>query len=187
MIYESIDEIFAGIDESRSHLLACAENLRADEAQARTGDDGWTVSEILEHVSIIEDQLTKLIGIMLSKAETAGEPAPAGLRIKPISIEHLVERSRHEKYQAPENTRPRGGVSVADSITRMRRTREALRALRPRLEATDLSGVRYPHPAFGPLDLYQWLIFIGAHEQRHLGQIQTVLMQSSSAHQVGEL
>ena len=186
MNYESIDEIFAGIDESRSRLLACAENLRGDEAQARAGNDGWTVSEILEHVSIVEDQLTKLIGMMLSKAETAGEPAPAGLHIKPVSIEHLVERSRYEKYQAPENTRPRGGVSVADSITRMRRTRETLHALRPRLEATDLSGVRYPHPAFGPLNLYQWLIFIGVHEQRHLGQIETVLMQSLSARQVGE-
>ncbi|MBA3714249.1 MAG: DinB family protein [Pyrinomonadaceae bacterium] len=186
MIYESIDEIFASIDESRSRLLACAENLRGDEASARAGDDGWTVSEILEHVSIIEGQLTKLIGMMLSKAETAGKPAPAGLRIKPVSIEHFVERSHHEKYQAPDNTRPRGGVSVADSITIMRRTREALRALRPRLEATDLTGVRYPHPAFGPLNLYEWLILIGVHEQRHLGQIETVLMQSSSARKGGE-
>jgi len=27
-----------------------------------------------------------------------------------------------------------------------------------------------PHPFFGPLNAYEWLLFIGKHEERHLGQ-----------------
>jgi hypothetical protein len=50
-----------------------------------------------------------------------------------------------------------------------------LRALQPRIEATDLSAFTYPHPAFGPLNFYQWLALIGLHEQRHLNQIESVL------------
>ncbi|MGH9901771.1 MAG: DinB family protein, partial [Pyrinomonadaceae bacterium] len=89
-------------------------------------------------------------------------------------VEQFVERAKTEKYTSPEVVRPGGGVSVADSLARMRQTRAALSELRPRLERADLSAARYPHPAFGPLDLYQWLAFIGLHEARHLGQIEAL-------------
>lgn len=176
MAYESVAEILDSIDGTRSRLLARIESLNADDENLRASSDGWTVAEIVEHLAIIEDQLTKLTGMMLTKAEAGGERAE--LRIKPVSIDHFIERSLNEKYQAPEAVRPRGGVAIADSIVKMRRTRETLRALRPRLEATNLATVQYPHPAFGPLNLYEWLILIGAHEERHLRQIERV-MQSS--------
>jgi hypothetical protein len=35
----------------------------------------------------------------------------------------------------------------------------------------DAHDARFPHPAWGPLNLYQWLAFVGAHEARHLAQI----------------
>ena len=57
----------------------------------------------------------------------------------------------------------------------MRQTREELHGLAPRIEAIDLSGSAYPHPAFGPLNFYQWLAFIGVHDDRHLGQIERTL------------
>ncbi len=34
-----------------------------------------------------------------------------------------------------------------------------------------LGNFSYPHPMFGPLDLYQWLVFVGLHESRHACQI----------------
>ena len=51
----------------------------------------------------------------------------------------------------------------------------ALLGLRPRIEATDYSHVTYPHPVFGPLNLYQWLAAAEFHECKHLDQIQTHL------------
>ena len=30
----------------------------------------------------------------------------------------------------------------------------------------------YPHPTFGPLNLYQWLAFVGIHQSRHRRQIE---------------
>jgi hypothetical protein len=43
------------------------------------------------------------------------------------------------------------------------------------VEATDLNATGYPHPAFGPLNLYEWLAFIGIHEARHLRQVEALL------------
>ena len=57
----------------------------------------------------------------------------------------------------------------------MRRSRAELHGLRPKLEAIDLSGMTYPHPAFGPLNLYQWLALIGMHEDRHLRQVESIM------------
>jgi hypothetical protein len=57
----------------------------------------------------------------------------------------------------------------------MRASRETLHELLPRLKAVNLSTVSYPHPVFGPLDLYEWFVMIGVHEERHMRQINTIL------------
>lgn len=33
----------------------------------------------------------------------------------------------------------------------------------------------YPHPVFGPMDVAQWVDFIGIHEERHLAQLKEAL------------
>jgi hypothetical protein len=34
-----------------------------------------------------------------------------------------------------------------------------------------IAGIVFPHRLLGPLNLYQWVIFMGAHELRHAQQI----------------
>ena len=49
--------------------------------------------------------------------------------------------------------------------------------LRERLRRGErLAGlfVQAPHPVFGALDMYQWLLFVGAHEGRHADQIREI-------------
>ena len=91
----------------------------------------------------------------------------------PVSIEEFVERSRGVKLEAPERIRPTG-LPLTDSRARLGESRRALHALRPRVERADGRSLRFPHPAWGPLDLYQWLLFVGAHEDRHLAQIEAL-------------
>jgi hypothetical protein len=57
----------------------------------------------------------------------------------------------------------------------MRESRESLQSFRPRIEQIEGTQLRYPHPFFGSLDLYQWVALIGAHEERHLKQIESLL------------
>ena len=179
MAYESVEEMLDSIDESRNRLLARVGNLNEAESEMRAAPDAWSVAEIMEHLSISEDGVMKLIGMMLTKAEAGGGSAkePAR-RFAPVSIDHFTERSLKEKYEAPEFIRPRGGVALADSIAKMQQIRATLHGMRPRLEAADLTNARYPHPIFGPLNAYQWILFLGAHEERHLRQIETTLSEA---------
>lgn len=179
MIYNSVADIIESMSEARERFQKGIAGLSDAQQNFRSTPETWSVAEIVEHVSIVDSQIVKLVDMLLAKADgAAGEGASnGGHQMKPFSFDAYIERSLTEKYQAPERAHPRGGVSVTDSLDKMRATRETLLALAPRVESTDLSGVRYPHPAFGPLDAYQWLALIGVHEDRHLRQLDT-LMQS---------
>jgi hypothetical protein len=174
MTYETLSEIFESIDATRSRLFERVASLNAEEENARADADGWSVREIIEHLSLVEKQIVRLATLMLMKAETAGEKASPDGRVGPVSLDGIAERASREKYQAPETARPMG-ASVTDSLAVMRASREALHGLRQRFEVVNLSSVSYPHPVFGPLNLYEWFLLIGVHEDRHLQQIDAIL------------
>jgi hypothetical protein len=177
MIYHSVTEIFDAIDNTRVRVYKRVGTLSQEQEQFRPATDAWSVREIVEHLAILEESLSKLFRVMLSKAEAAsrqdGASAEPPQPMQPFTLDHCIERSLKEKYQAPESVRPSGSLPVAMLLERLRESRAGLRRLQPRLEATDLSRSLYPHPVFGPLNLYQWLAFIGVHEERHLRQIES--------------
>ena len=173
MNYNSVAEIFDDIDSTRARLLQSVEGLSGAEQNFRPAPEKWSAAEIVEHLSIIERRVAKLVAALLEKAEAQARPRDAGEPFAPVSVAEFVERSRAQKFDAPENVRPEG-LPLADSLSNLRDSRAALRALRPRVERADGRAVRYPHPAWGPLDLYQWVAFVGAHEARHLAQIEAL-------------
>lgn len=176
MIYHSVGEIFDSIDKTRGRLIERLDGLSAEQENFRPASGGWSIAEIVEHLSILESRLLGLMTVMVNKAEKAGLQRNAdSATFNPVSLDEIVARSLKEKYVAPETAQPQGGVSISDSLARLRQSRDSLTQLRPRFEATDLSSARYPHPAFGPLDLYQWLLMIGIHEDRHLRQLEALM------------
>lgn len=183
MTYTSVAQIIEEIDKTRERLYRRVEGLTDEQATARPNPSAWTLAEIVEHLSLLEGRLLRMMTMMLTKAESAGAPrgdnAPPVL-MKPFTLDEFIERARNEKYTAPEAVHPGGQASLADSLAKLRRSREELRALRPRIEAVDLSNVTYPHPAFGPLNFYQWLALIGMHEERHLRQAEAATSSVSS-------
>ena len=172
MTYTSVAHIYEAIDETREKFYRRVEGLSDEQAGARNAPDAWSVAEIAEHLALLERSMLRMMKGMLAQVEAAGA---AGAAMKPFALDHHVERARTEKYVSPEMVRPKGEAPLADSLGRLRRTREELHALRPRIEAADLNAVSYPHPAFGPLNFYEWLAFIGIHEARHLRQTEALL------------
>ena len=179
MSYHTVADIFAANDEVRGRLLARVESLDEARQNFRPGADAWSAAEIIEHLALIERRLTGLFNAMLKKIEGAGaEAQPRPMR--PFSLDEFAAQAR-QKLNAPDETRPRGGGNLAAALAQLRASRAALNALQPRFKAVDGASATYPHPAFGPLNLYQWLAFVGAHEARHLAQIERVLAQTTAA------
>lgn len=178
MTYSSVADIYRANEEVRARLVARVEPLDGEAQNFRADDAAWTVAEIVEHLATLERRLSQLAAMMVGKVESvaaAAGGAGGSTQFKPFSLDEQVEQLRTVKLEAPEQVRPRGGVAVADSLARLRESRAAFESLRERIERADLSAATYPHPVCGPLNLYQWLAFIGIHEQRHLNQIERLL------------
>ena len=194
MNYESFADIYAANEAVRRKLYARVENLSDAQQTFRPADDAWSIAEIMEHLSIIENNMVKLIGMLLAKTESAAAAANAGAgaqnagagasaaggaapprAFQPFSMDALADTVKDKKLEAPERVRPGGQVALADSLAALRETRATIESLRPRLEAADLSVAAYPHPVWGDLNLAQWLAFIGLHEGRHLAQIKRLM------------
>lgn len=194
MIYQSISDIYAANETVRRQITSRVETLGEAQQNFRPAEGCWSVAEIVEHLSMIEQSMVRLIGMLLNKAESASaetSSAPAGDEtrddapaattanatrpFKPFSLDELVETIRDKKLTAPEQVRPGGQTPLADSLASLQRSRAIVESFRPRLEAADLEAATYAHPFFGDLNASQWLAFIGHHEARHLRQIESLL------------
>jgi hypothetical protein len=187
LIYHSIADIYAANETVRQKLAARVENLSEAQQSFRPGEGAWSIAEIVDHLSITEQNMVQLIGMLLKKSESATAAANAGdgaageqtsasaPPFRPFSLDSFIEQVKDVKLNAPEQVRPGSGVTLADALVKLERTRAAIEAMRPRLEAANHGASTYPHPAFGEFNAAQWLAFIGLHESRHLRQIENLM------------
>jgi hypothetical protein len=168
MTYNSLAEVFAANEEVRRRLVECVEGLSEEQRRERGADGGWSAADIIEHLSLTERRVTRALEGMLP--QTADGGGGKASNFTPFSLDAYVEQANARKFEAPEYIRPRG-VPYGESLAHLKESRAALEGLRPRFDAADLTA-QFPHPAFGPLNLAQWLAFIGIHEERHLRQLE---------------
>ncbi|MDP2886316.1 MAG: DinB family protein [Ignavibacteria bacterium] len=174
MTYGSLAEILAAKESAFRNIERRTLTLNREQANFRPAGGGWSIQDILEHLSIVESQLIRLIATLTDKAAAATGPNPP-LHAFEVSLEPYLEQSRTEKYVTRDKFEPTGTVKAADSLKVLHDVQRELLNLRPRLQSVDPTLVRFPHWVFGPLDLAQWLAFVGVHEERHLGQIHAII------------
>lgn len=192
MRFTSIDDIFEANDKVRELLLEVIAGVTDEEAAALPDGGGWSVGQVVEHVSIVNNGMAGICRRLIEKARAggageagelpvtgAGELATPGTRELPISKEFWanVRAMASRKAAAPERVLPTGGVSLDEAKARLQAAEDTFAELRSDLEAVDLSGPKFPHPYFGDLNAIEWLALKGFHERRHTEQIQRVLDQ----------
>ena len=174
MIYNSVSEIFEVVDKTREKLKRRVLSLTEEEKNSRADEKGWSVAEIVEHLATVEMGVVKITAKLLQKAETEGVKSD-GTFSPPVSFVEQAKAAQNRKLVAPERIQPQGKQSVTESLTRLDENRRQLNELRSRIEAVDSSRTAFPHPFFGDINLYQWLVMLGMHERRHLEQIEAIL------------
>jgi hypothetical protein len=173
MVYHSVAEILNMITDTHGRLYERITGLRTEQEGFRPDAESWTIANITEHLGIVAGQFLRLTNKLLAQAEATGAPASPDLRASAVTLPPAAT-DLGEKFKAPESAFPSGQTRVAESVEKIQQAHEALLALRPRLEAADLSQATLPHFTFGTLNLYQWLMLIGVHEDRHIVQIEAV-------------
>ena len=141
----------------------------------RGAPDGWSVAEILDHIRMIEAGVARLI------TKRAGQAREAGLGEEKSTSSVMPSFDRHNAMlesvvlRSPPTVLPKANIDISEALDGLEGSREALRAAVVSASGLSLGEIKHNHPVLGELDLYQWLIFLGAHEGRHKKQIERTL------------
>jgi len=169
------EELLRHLDANRVGLRAAVDDVPPSLRNTRPAPDVWSVAEVLEHLTRVEEQLTRLLQSKLSEASTAGalgpEPDTSSV-VDPAAHRLLLDRQR--RITAGPRVLPRGEMDAATALAALESVREKLRELLITYDGVTIAAVSHPHPLLGPIDGYGWFAFIGSHEARHAAQIREV-------------
>lgn len=168
------------LDDNRAVLRAAVDGVPRALRETRPAPDRWSVAEVLEHLGRVEAGVTHLLSKRLAEAAAASAlPVDAATSSVVETLNNELVRDRRHRITAGERVVPTGGVSSDAAWSTLETSRAALQELVRAYDGRDISGVILPHPALGPMNAFQWFVFIGTHEGRHADQIREVGQQIS--------
>jgi hypothetical protein len=175
---KKLQELVDRISHNREKLLQSVSGLSDAQLHHKAEESAWSVSDVLNHVSLVDEANAKLTSNMLKRARANSlppDPSPDASEIH--SMDNIFSRMNAAKFQAPEFVAPHSHSPVEESLARLKASRERMLANVEQLDGLDLSGLTHPHPFAGPLNTYQWVLVAGAHEFRHAEQIKRMKSQ----------
>lgn len=176
-LHPRIAEVLAALTDAQREMDALITTIRDTvpaEQWARVPDmGGWSVTQVVEHLAIVEDGAGRLVSKLIKQTgdavETDTTPVAPGLE------RYRIWDPSGRRIEAPDMVTPKGALSLEDAHAAQQQARarviEAYRAASGRA----LGSVSAPHPALGPLDAYQWGHMTAQHQRRHVTQIRSIL------------
>lgn len=163
------DRILQHLAQSREMLLDVIADVSAEQRNFRPGPDRWSVRDCVEHITVVENNILRAIHRNLEK--------PAGDKPDTQGKDQLILDNvgpRKGRVKGPEAVMPNGRWPDFEELRReFLAARERTIAFAAE-SAANLRACAFPHPFLGPLDCYQWLLFLAAHSERHARQIEEV-------------
>jgi uncharacterized damage-inducible protein DinB len=163
------------VEDKRKELLQSFAGVPEDRLSRRASAAGWSVAEIVDHLSIVEAGIARLIAKRAARAREAGLGEEKSTESVLASFDQQRTTLDSTIMQAPTTVKPRENIEFKEALKGLESSRDALRVAVLGASGLSLGEIKHTHPFLGELDLYQWLIFIGQHEGRHKKQIERTL------------
>jgi hypothetical protein len=159
-MHPRLAELVEYVQQQRREVLAAVDSVPGSLCDQR-GESAWSVAEVLEHLHRVERGIVRLVsrGIERAKAAGLGPESETGSLLGSLDSYRLTFPS--PAMVAPEPVMPRGELNTSQALVALADSRRSL--LRAVAEGSGLAlgTITYPHPLLGPLDLYQWILFVG--------------------------
>jgi DinB superfamily len=164
-------EVLDLLDTHRATLADAVRAVPEPLRGRRPAPERWSVAEILEHLGIVEGNITQLLRARIDagQAEGLGPERDTSEAVSKALVDRVLDRSARITTSA--RSQPTGNMDADAAWDVLVERRRDLEALVRSADGLALGQIIAPHPVFGPLDVYQWLAFVGAHEGRHAQQI----------------
>jgi DinB family protein len=145
---------------------------------------GWSVNEVLEHVSLTSHFLLIVIRNGTEKAlkravrqqlPTAGE--------SDLELLGSIGVRGSFSWARPEHMVPTGKKPMSEVRRTIQQQREECLVLLQKLSRGEgaLFTANMSVAAIGRMDLYQWIYFLVLHARRHLAQMEAILLEAKQA------
>ena len=180
-MHPRIEEVINYLDTERTALREAVERVPPELRDTPPGADRWSVAQVLQHLGIIE----KRIGLGMTKWVTDASTGAIGTETETSSVMNSLPlqliTDRSKRRNAPDEVRPTGDIDAESAWAVLEQSRASLRAAFLAGDGLALSRVIQPHPVLGPINLYQWMLFVGSHEMRHTAQVIEITEQLNAS------
>ena len=174
MNYRTIDEIYAANTQIRTLFAVTVSSIFPAELDALPQDEKWSIKEIVEHVSIVDEGMGKICRKLLSEAQRNDMRSTGEVIISDV-FRAYADNVGGMKLEAPERVWPTGELSVEESQRKIDENQIMFESLRTLFLEFDGISSKFLHPYFGPLSAQDWLVLSGEHIRRHTNQIQELV------------
>ena len=144
---KGIDSLVALMERTGEDWRRCLDGVSEAQAEFSPAPGEWTSKEVVTHLLLaaasVNDQIRKL-----TSGEDVGRLASAAPDERPAETTSVAELSAET-------------VTIFDEIARLTRA----------LEGNAYLERQFPHPAFGQLNIMQWIAFQRLHGMDHMQQI----------------
>ncbi len=176
-MHQHLIDVLSTLDVSRHALRHAMALIPAGSRTERPGLDRWSPVEIVEHLSLVETRFSTVVGGKIVDALNVGLGPETEPRTPLPEKIHTMLADRTGKRTAPEAALPSGAMDEAAAWAAADTARAGFRTAVLSANGLALSGVIHDHPFFGPLNVYQWVELIAAHEMRHVAQVREAAAQ----------
>jgi hypothetical protein len=173
-MHPRIMELLDYAELQRVALFAAVSLIPEPLRDRRSDPETWSAAEVLEHLHRVESGITWLLRHSLERAKAATLEAENELGSMLGSLDALQLLDRSRRIKAPELVTPRGELSAAQGMAALTESRQGLVSLLQEADGLALGRITQPHPLLGPLNMYQWVLFVGQHEARHASQVEDI-------------
>jgi hypothetical protein len=164
------------LSATRDGILLAIQGLSESQWIFAPGERRWSIALVMEHLATVEDFFLNRIVPRLREAgagtadRSRAEMDALIIAREPDPTAEVVVPGRISLAEAPAPLLPTGVPPAEESLQRFLESRAQTESFLESPPAEFRRGV-VEHPALGPLDGYQWVLFLAAHSGRHTKQI----------------
>lgn len=157
--------LLAHLEMTEAWLVSEVERLTPQQYTFRMSPDSWSVLEVLEHLAIAEPQYWQRVHDSMKQPPWDKKPEATDAGI----LWYGIDRTNRNK--TGEARVPTGKFrDVKDALAAVRGLRATIRDY----AQTTTDDLRSRRLLEGNMDVYQWVLMISTHSQRHVLQIREV-------------
>jgi len=174
-LHPRIHELIEYLAEHRRRLHEAVASVPPPLRERKPAPDRWSVAEVVEHVSLVEQRVAALLTRKVTAARASGagpDPDTSSVVSTYANPDAVVDRSR--KLSAPVLVHPTGAMDTEAGTEALVQAHAAMVSSLQNANGVNLAPLVATHPALGALNMYHWVVALALHDDRHAAQIREI-------------